>query len=113
MKSLCQNWVKFHLFLAFSGWFYHAPARAHRSDDPMLYPPMSQIPGLTEDDALPPDDSQPRPLFRDSDTKYVRLAKEGGRRSKFLWNPKGAILREQDIISAHRHPFPKNNNNKK
>ena len=48
----------------------------------MLYPAMSQIPGLTDEGGLPPDDSEPRPLFRDTDTKYVRLAKEGGRKSK-------------------------------
>ena len=68
----------------FSGWFYHAPARARRSEDPVLYPPMSQIPGLTDDEALPPDDNPVRPVFRDTDTKYVRLAKEGGRKSKNL-----------------------------
>ena len=50
----------------------------------MLYPPMSQIPGLTDDEALPPDDNPVRPMFRDTDTKYVRLAKEGGRKSKNL-----------------------------
>ncbi|XP_060587799.1 uncharacterized protein C7orf57 homolog isoform X2 [Ruditapes philippinarum] len=58
------------------GWFYHAPA-ARRNKEPVLYPPMSQVPGLAEDDGTPED--PPRPLFRDSDTKYIRLAKQGGR----------------------------------
>lgn len=59
-----------------AGWFYHAPAR-RRSNEPVLYPPMSQVPGLAEDYG-PPEDP-PRPLFRDTDTKYIRLAKQGGR----------------------------------
>jgi len=44
---------------------------------------MSQIPGLAEDDGSPED--LPRPLFKDSDTKYVRLAKQGGRQSKVIF----------------------------
>ena len=72
-----HNYLSFY----FTGWFYHAPARAKKSDDPVLYPPMSQIPGLAGDDGDQEGDL-PRPLFRDTDTKYIRLAKEGGRRSK-------------------------------
>lgn len=59
-----------------AGWFYHAPARK-QSNEAVLYPAMSQIPGLSEDDGAP--DEPIRPLFRDTDTKYIRLAKQGGR----------------------------------
>ena len=63
----------------FPGWFYHAPAR-RQSVDPVLYPPMSQIPGLTEDDGS--QDEPVRPLLKDTDSAYIRLAKQGGRASK-------------------------------
>ena len=63
------------------GWFYHAPARRVHNE-PVGYPAMSQIPGLAEDDGRP--EELPRPLFRDTDTKYVRLAKQGGRQSECI-----------------------------
>ncbi|KAH3750094.1 uncharacterized protein C7orf57-like [Dreissena polymorpha] len=59
-----------------AGWFYHAPAR-RRSEEAVGYPAMSQIPGLSEDDGPP--EEPPRSLFRETDTKYIRLAKQGGR----------------------------------
>ncbi|XP_064598450.1 uncharacterized protein C7orf57 homolog [Liolophura sinensis] len=60
------------------GWFYHAPARtASQSDEPAPAPAPSQIPGLSD---LPYEEEQPRLTnLRDTDTKYIRLAKQGGR----------------------------------
>lgn len=64
--------------LSLSGWFYHAPApAASRSDEPAPAPAPSQIPGLSD---LPYEEEQPRLTnLRDTDTKYIRLAKQGGR----------------------------------
>lgn len=70
------------------GWFYHAPAkRQDPRSEPVLVPAASQIPGLNSD--LPPEDDIQRSLFRDTDTKYVRLAKSGGRQNllQFKENP--------------------------
>ncbi|XP_052812286.1 uncharacterized protein C7orf57 homolog isoform X2 [Mya arenaria] len=64
-----------------AGWFYHAPAR-RRSLEPVGYPAMSQIPGLAEDEGPP--EEPPRSLFRETDTKYVRLAKQGGRQNLLM-----------------------------
>lgn len=46
----------------------------------MPVPVASQIPGLNYD--LPPEEECQKSVFRDTDTKYVRLAKSGGRQSK-------------------------------
>ncbi|XP_053385855.1 uncharacterized protein C7orf57-like [Mercenaria mercenaria] len=73
------------------GWFYHAPAR-RQSKEPVLYPPMSQVPGLAEDDGIP--EEPPRPLFRDTDTKYIRLAKQGGRANLLQMRENGTGKRE-------------------
>lgn len=71
-------------FLSVLGWFYHAPAkRQDPKSEPVLVPAASQIPGLNSD--LPPEDDIQRSLFRDTDTKYVRLAKSGGRQSKYMY----------------------------
>lgn len=74
-----------------AGWFYHAPAR-RRQAEPVGYPPMSQIPGLTEDDGRP--DDPPRPLFRDTDTDYVRLAKQGGRQNLLYMKENSPVKKE-------------------
>ena len=47
-----------------------------------MLPPTSQVPGLNyEIEGQYPEDL-PKPLFRETDTTYVRLAKQGGRQSK-------------------------------
>ena len=63
-----------------AGWFYHAPAKAHNKEE-VLVPPTSQIPGLNYDPSVPTSDPV-RPLFKETDTKYVRMAKQGGRQSE-------------------------------
>ncbi|XP_071103873.1 uncharacterized protein C7orf57 homolog [Haliotis cracherodii] len=61
------------------GWFYHAPERRKVNAEPVEVPLTSQIPGLSD---LPPEfDDKPREMyFKDTDTKYIRLAKQGGRK---------------------------------
>jgi len=71
-------------FFFITGWFYHAPAKPQAHKEPVMLPPTSQVPGLNyEIDGQYPEDL-PKPLFRETDTKYVRLAKQGGRQSKLI-----------------------------
>ena len=45
----------------------------------MIPPPLSQIPGLSNEAHLPPED-QPKGLWiKETDSRYVQLAKQGGR----------------------------------
>ena len=62
----------------FSGWFYHAPARK-KNTEPVIPPPISQIPGLSNEAYLPPEEPPKGRWIRETDSRYVRLAKEGGR----------------------------------
>jgi hypothetical protein len=62
------------------GWFYHAPPRP-KNLDPVIPPPPSQIPGLSDVSHLPPEPIQHRMMIRESDSKYIRLAKQGGRQN--------------------------------
>ncbi|XP_005630952.1 uncharacterized protein C7orf57 homolog isoform X1 [Canis lupus baileyi] len=60
-------------------WYYHLPAK--RSEKPVDAPPASQIPGLS---GLrePPHGHVPGPRrywVKDTDSEYVKLAKQGGR----------------------------------
>ncbi|KAL4217238.1 hypothetical protein ACF0H5_023689 [Mactra antiquata] len=82
-----------------AGWFYHAPAR-RTITEPVGYPAMSQVPGLCDDDGQVMDDP-PKPLFRDTDTKYIRLAKQGGRAN---------LLQIKENSDAKREPvgYPRN-----
>ncbi|XP_067686203.1 uncharacterized protein C7orf57 homolog [Haliotis asinina] len=67
------------------GWFYHAPLRRKEGVEPVEVPITSQIPGLSD---LPPEfDDKPREMyFKDTDTKYIRLAKQGGRKDLLTFN---------------------------
>ncbi|XP_076471579.1 uncharacterized protein C7orf57 homolog [Babylonia areolata] len=68
------------------GWFYHAPARKSESQEPVGVPPTSQIPGLGETEVL--EQEEPREMvFRDTDTKYIRMAKMGGRKDLLRIRP--------------------------
>ena len=73
------------------GWFYHAPARP-ALNEPMGVPPPSQIPGLSGvEDGPPPMETPVRNRILETDSKYVQLAKRGGREDllqfKYLGKP--------------------------
>ncbi|XP_045876620.1 uncharacterized protein C7orf57 homolog isoform X2 [Meles meles] len=60
-------------------WYYHLPVK--RSDKPVDVPPASQIPGLS-DLREPPNGHLPGPRrywVKETDSEYVKLAKQGGR----------------------------------
>ena len=61
-----------------SGWFYHAPPKPEKRDR-VVAPPPSQIPGLSNVSQLPPEHQSAHLVIRESDSKYIRLAKQGGR----------------------------------
>ena len=65
----------------FSAWFYHSTFENSKSQKPAPKPLMSQIPGIngSQDDEAA---GQSKSYFKDTDSKYVRLAKQGGRRGK-------------------------------
>ncbi|XP_063710638.1 uncharacterized protein C7orf57-like isoform X2 [Symsagittifera roscoffensis] len=70
-----------------SDWFYHAPQKRRErqvQDAQPDMPPMSQIPGLSdlskEEDATQQNANR-GVLLRDSDSKYIKLAKMGGRKN--------------------------------
>lgn len=64
-----------------TGWFYHAPTKKETDYQPVGAPPPSQIPGLGQMEEF--EQEKPKELvFRETDTKYIRLAKMGGRKGK-------------------------------
>ncbi|VDI41498.1 Hypothetical predicted protein [Mytilus galloprovincialis] len=71
------------------GWFYHAPAKPKVPSEPVPLPATSQIPGLNAEIEGQYQDDPIKPLFRETDSKYIRLAKQGGRQNllQFKENP--------------------------
>jgi len=61
-----------------TGWFYHAPPRPAVGPE-IGVPPPSQIPGLAGEFIAAPPEPIPRTRIMETDSKYVRLAKRGGR----------------------------------
>ncbi|KAM4705395.1 uncharacterized protein C7orf57 homolog isoform 2-T2 [Rhinophrynus dorsalis] len=62
-------------------WFYHTPLKQTEAAREVALPPTSQIPGLS-DLAEPHNESSTdkrRKWIRDTDSDYVKLAKQGGR----------------------------------
>ncbi|XP_062600842.1 uncharacterized protein C7orf57 homolog [Saccostrea cucullata] len=84
------------------GWFYHAPAKRQPKSEPVPVPYTSQIPGLNTD--LPPEEEAQRSLFKDTDTKYVRLAKSGGRQT-LLQFKENLNMREREPVSYPRNEW--------
>ncbi|XP_033126374.1 uncharacterized protein C7orf57 homolog [Anneissia japonica] len=66
-------------------WFYHAPVKRSEHTAPIEYPAVSQIPGLNSL-AQNIDDENGAKVgwIKDTDTKYIKLAKMGGRKGKWL-----------------------------
>ncbi|KAL5005978.1 hypothetical protein ScPMuIL_017136 [Solemya velum] len=81
------------------GWFYHAPPKRREQEEPVAVPPTSQIPGLNEATEEPYYDPI-RPLYKDTDTKYIRLAKQGGRQE--LLKFKGFEAKQKDAVGYPR-----------
>lgn len=68
-------------------WFYHAPSE-HKPPSNQTIPAPSQIPGLSQIDVSigGDDDIQyKRKWIRESDSKYTKLAKTGGRKDLFMY----------------------------
>ncbi|XP_023605160.1 uncharacterized protein C7orf57 homolog, partial [Myotis lucifugus] len=63
-------------------WYYHLPVK--RSEKAVDAPPMSQIPGLSELRDTPGGHllGTRRYWVKDTDSEYVKLAKQGGRPGK-------------------------------
>ena len=59
-----------------NGWFYHAPAK-RQTNEQVFAPPASQIPGLS--DLLGEPEEPKTNWIKESDTKYIRMCKAGGR----------------------------------
>lgn len=60
-----------------TGWFYHAPAKVAQGKEPVAVPPPSQIPGL--DGHMDYEPEEQKQYIKESDSAYIRLAKQGGR----------------------------------
>lgn len=77
--------LKVFFFFFVPDWFYHAPSQK-TSTSAKPAPPASQIPGiggLKDEFANPEQDDRHfrRKWIRDTDSKYIKLAKAGGRKN--------------------------------
>jgi len=72
-----------------TGWFYHAPAPKQKpGTQRQEYPAPSQIPGIGYDDPSAFEKEEVKEMmFKDTDSKYIRLAKLGGRKDLLQFNP--------------------------
>lgn len=61
-------------------WFSHPPA-SNKPRDKVTAPPPSQIPGLTTQEPLSDDLRRRKHAMNDFGSKYIRLAKQGGRKN--------------------------------
>lgn len=89
------------------GWFYHAPSKKNIAAERMEYPAPSQIPGIGYDDPSAHEPQQtPEMMFKDSDSKYIRLAKIGGRKDLLQFNPElNGGKKSQDAVGYHRNDW--------
>ncbi|XP_076459716.1 uncharacterized protein C7orf57 homolog [Babylonia areolata] len=76
-----------------AGWFYHAPDKQPDHVEPVGVPPASQIPGLGDISVLPPEKPH-EVMFRETDSKYVQLAKMGGRKDLLVVRPNSGTKKE-------------------
>lgn len=91
------NWPSATSFL---DWYYHLPVK--RSDKPVDVPPASQIPGLS-DLKEPPNGHLPGPRrywVKETDSEYVKLAKQGGRPGKQPTRAPGSPLRGPRLLAS-------------
>ncbi|XP_002736555.1 uncharacterized protein C7orf57 homolog isoform X2 [Saccoglossus kowalevskii] len=83
-------------------WFYHAPAKRREDCGAVEYPAPSQIPLLSgvELDGTEDEYSAKRGYYKESDTKYIRLAKQGGRKDLLRF-------RSPKTLSEEPVPYPR------
>lgn len=67
--------------------------------EPKPAPPPSQIPGLNGD-LSGQDDIKPQLMIKDTDSKYIQLAKQGGRQNLLM-------IEEKDTRSKDPVPYPR------
>lgn len=95
-------------------WFYHVPTAKSKGPSCVVAPVPSQIPGLSnipEDSVEDKDDRCfRRKWIRDTDSKYVKLAKAGGRRNLLAFNNK-AKLSSEPVLYPRVEWFDHINNN--
>jgi hypothetical protein len=53
--------------------------KSHQDGDSVSYPPPSQIPGLNCEEIIYGPDDNAKGWIKDTDSKYIQLAKQGGR----------------------------------
>lgn len=80
-------------------WFYHPPSAKPQGPSCIVAPVTSQIPGLNntpEDSATKEQDQHcfRRKWIRDTDSKYVKLAKAGGRKHLLTFNNNSKLSSE-------------------
>ena len=85
-------------------WYYHAPSK-RTTKSPKPAPPASQIPGiggLKDELADPEKDDRHfrRKWIRDTDSKYIKLAKAGGRKDLLAF-------RSPPVKDAEPVPYPR------
>jgi len=64
-------------------WFYHSSYK-NKNEDKVNVPPASQIPGLSA--LVPEENITKKKEMNDYGSKYIRLAKEGGRKNLLTFN---------------------------
>ncbi|XP_001636823.3 uncharacterized protein C7orf57 [Nematostella vectensis] len=92
-------------------WYYHAPSKPVQKPA-VEAPPASQIPGLSNVENIPEDVDErffKRKWIRDTDSKYIKLAKGGGRKNllSFKTPPQPseeAVLYPRAEWFDHYHP---------
>lgn len=97
-----------------SDWFCH-PANKKKETEAVGAPPASQIPGLSnlpDDATIETEDDRTfrRKWIRDTDSKYIRLAKKGGRQDLLAFRepkPKSDEAVEYPRVDwfDHEHPY--------
>ena len=98
LKSVCNTDLQstFHAiwmcmwFSCLPDWYYHAPIK-RTTKSPKAAPPASQIPGiggLKDEFANPESDERHfrRKWIRDTDSKYIKMAKQGGRKNLLAYH---------------------------
>jgi len=88
------------------GWFYHAPAKKNADAVPVEYPAPSQIPGIGyHDPSLFDKEEVKEVMFKETDSKYIRLAKVGGRKDLLQFNPDRFGKKSEEAVGYNRNEW--------